>query len=196
MTRCRVWYQIVPTAPSTLHKELVFFVLLVTFFGGGGSEGSQGKGRGITFSKVCPYEPLFICILDSFILPWRPFISEGRGWRKKQYGAKINHLHQVIYMYIHRFVNRQVAPHHVHFNGQPLLTWSCWVLFYMSIFLISKNLKKLPSENKVFFSFLLFIHNRRLWRLGILGFQVAPLQPSKCTHTEGERENYEGRQAW
>ena len=75
---------------------------------------------GMTSSKVCPYELLFICMLDSFILPWRPFISAGRGWKETEYRTKTICLHQVIRMYVYRLSKRQVAPDHVHLNRQPL----------------------------------------------------------------------------
>lgn len=147
----------------------------------------------ITFSKVCPYEPLFICILDCFILPWRPFISEGRGWRKNSVVLKSI---TYIKLYTCTDTGSSTTGSSRSCPVQWTTTWSCWILFCMSVFLISKNPKKLPSENKVSFSFLLLIPKRRLWRLEILGFGVAPLQSSKHTHTEGERENYESRQAW
>ena len=119
--RCRVWYQIVLTALSTVHKVLVFFVLLVTFFGGGGgSEGCQRKGRArhYLFQGV----PLWALVHLHFRLFYptlKTFHFWGKRPKEKQYGTKINHLHQVIHLYIHRLINRQVAPDHVQFNGQP-----------------------------------------------------------------------------
>ena len=121
MIRCRVWYQIVPTTSSTLHKVLVFFVSLVTFFGGGGgSEGSQKKGRAMDYLfQGVPLWALIHLHFRLFYPTLKTFHFWGKRLKKKQCGTKINHLHQVIHLYRHRFINRQVAPDHVRFNGQP-----------------------------------------------------------------------------
>lgn len=59
------------TRTSTLHKELIFFVLLVTFLVVVVVvKGVRGREEpGITFSKVCPYELLVHLHFRLLILP-------------------------------------------------------------------------------------------------------------------------------